>query len=163
MGLDHYLYKKTYVKNWNYMTSEQKHTITVKLGGKKRKDIKPERISEIVETIATWRKFNALHKWFVDNVQDGEDDCKEYYVGEKQLEELLSLLKKVIQLKPAEDEELSKEAIDKLNDLFPTQSGFFFGGTDYDEYYFGDVQETIDMLEEAVKETDGDFYYDSSW
>ena len=25
--------------------------------------------------IASWRKANAIHKWFVDNVQDGVDDC----------------------------------------------------------------------------------------
>jgi hypothetical protein len=166
MGLDHYLYKKTYVKNWAHMSTEELHNITVKLGGKKRKDIKPERITTIVETVAQWRKFNSLHKWFLDNCQDGEDNCKEHYVQNKKLVELLELLKQVIQLKPSEDEELSNENIEKLNELFPTHSGFFFGGTEYDEYYFSDVENTINILEELFKEDpdgENDYYYDSSW
>lgn len=155
MGLDHYLYKKTYVRNWSHMQPEELHTITIKKGGKKRKDIKPERISYIVETVAQWRKFNALHKWFVLHVQNGEDDCKEHYVPIEDLNELLTTLKEVIKLKNTGNE-------DKLNDLFPTASGFFFGGTAYDEWYFNDVQETIELLEGLIKEG-GDFYYDSSW
>ena len=35
-----------------------------------------------------WRKANAIHKWFVDNVQGGEDDCREYPVSNDQLIEL---------------------------------------------------------------------------
>ena len=38
---------------------------------------------------AYWRKVNAVHKWFVDNVQRGEDDCGEYYVPNSKLKELL--------------------------------------------------------------------------
>jgi len=30
MGLDMYLYKKTYVQNWEHQTPEQRHTISVK-------------------------------------------------------------------------------------------------------------------------------------
>jgi len=36
MGLDMYLYKKSYVKNWNHTPDEQKHSITVRIGGKIR-------------------------------------------------------------------------------------------------------------------------------
>lgn len=38
--------------------------------------------------VAYWRKANAIHKWFVDNVQDGKDDCREYDVDLDNLEEL---------------------------------------------------------------------------
>lgn len=27
--------------------------------------------------VAYWRKANAIHQWFVDNVQDGRDECQE--------------------------------------------------------------------------------------
>jgi hypothetical protein len=45
MGLDMYLYKKTYVQNWEHQTPEQRHTISVKLGDNAREDIKPHRIA----------------------------------------------------------------------------------------------------------------------
>ena len=35
--------------------------------------------------------------------------------------------------------------------LLPTQSGFFFGGTDYDEWYFSDVQDCLNQMREYRK------------
>ena len=32
------------------------------------------------EMVGYWRKANHIHKWFVDNVQEGIDDYREYYV-----------------------------------------------------------------------------------
>lgn len=157
MGLDMYLHKKTYVKNWSHMKKEELHEITVKKNGKVRTDIKPERIAYITEEVAYWRKFNALHKWFVNNVQKGEDDCGDYYVSREQLQELLSLLEQVKKAKR------SKNAAKVAADTLPTQSGFFFGGTDYDDYYYRDVDYTIKTLKALLKEEGGDFYYTSSW
>lgn len=34
----------------------------------------------------------------------------------------------------------------KAKELLPTMSGFFFGSTDYDEYYFSDVEEVRDYV-----------------
>jgi hypothetical protein len=49
--------------------------------------------------------------------------------------------------------------------LLPTQEGFFFGSYEYDEYYFGDLQDTIDQIERILKEYphEWDFTYQSSW
>ena len=50
--------------------------------------------------------------------------------------------------------------------LLPTQSGFFFGGTDYDEYYMEDVKYTFELLPKIISETDFDkqvISYRSSW
>lgn len=151
MGLDMYLERKTYVKNWDHMTQDERTEITLK--GKKTKGIKPERIKEIIEEVGYWRKANHIHKWFVDNVQDGEDDCNPYYVSKEQLRELLNLCKKI-----DKDHSLAEE-------LLPTQGGFFFGDTNYDDYYFQSIVDTITMLEKVVKESDdnGSFYYQSSW
>lgn len=154
MGLDMYLYKKSYVKNWNHQTPEKRHEITVKKGGKIRKDIKPERISYIVEQVAYWRKFNALHAWFVQNCQGGVDECQESYVDIRKLEELLAALEQVVA-----DKNSAKE-------ILPTQSGFFFGDTDYDDYYFQDVKDTIKTLKALLKESEGadcEFSYRASW
>ena len=71
MGLDMYLTKKSYIKNWDFMKPNEKHKVTIKKNNKIVKEIKPERISEVIEDVGYWRKANAIHKWFVDNVQDG--------------------------------------------------------------------------------------------
>lgn len=190
MGLDMYLYKKSYVKNWEHTPNERKHKVTVRMNGKVRKDIKPERISYIVKEVAYWRKFNALHAWFVKNCADGIDDCREVYVGTDQLKKLLENLKKI---KASLDKSNKKKVkiktgwsstegdtyaeIDVFTDtslaeeLLPTQSGFFFGGTEYDDWYYQDIVETIKTFEELLAEEaklpegvySGDFYYQASW
>jgi hypothetical protein len=48
----------------------------------------------------------------------------------------------------------------------PTQAGFFFGGTEYDESYFEGIQYTIDILQKVLEETDFEkqiITYQSSW
>ena len=89
MGLDMYLEKRTYVRNWDHSPDDRRHEITVKLGGKDHPAIKTERISYIIKHIAYWRKANQVHQWFVDNCQDGKDDCGTHYVPRKKLQELL--------------------------------------------------------------------------
>lgn len=150
MGLDMYLTKRTYVKNWDHMSPEQQHTVTVT--GPNAANIKPARVREIVEDVGYWRKANAIHKWFVDHCQDGEDDCRDAYVTREQLEELRDVCRALL----AEDVTPA--------DALPTQSGFFFGGTAYDEYYWEDVRETEALLTNLLEnESDGEFYYHSSW
>ena len=62
-----------------------------------------------------------------------------------------------------------KEQKDKAPELLPTQSGFFFGGTNYDEYYFESNDYTIGIIEEILKEVNErgylpeEYYYQSSW
>lgn len=107
---------------------------------------------EEIEEIGYWRKANAIHNWFVKTCQDGIDECKKTLVTKDQLQELLELCNRVIF-----NRELAEE-------LLPTQGGFFFGGTDYDEYYFGDLEETVDIIEKALETPDGyNIYYQSSW
>ena len=164
MGLDMYLSKRTYVKNWNFQKDEEKHKVTVKFNGKSRKDIKPKRISHIVEEVGYWRKANHIHSWFVEHVQKGIDECQESYVSLERLTELRDLCKEVVERK-GDDDFVSKN--------LPTGSGFFFGGTEYDEYYYEDCKETIKMLdtilkeEEIVSDTKGihnsEYFYQASW
>lgn len=161
MGLDMYLTKKSYVKNWNHRPDSEKFEITVNKGGNPFDVIRPERISYIEEEVGYWRKANHIHNWFVENVQDGNDDCKEYYVGTDDLLNLLETCKRV-----KEDNSLAES-------LLPTKSGFFFGDTTYDEYYYQDIDTTIQIIEtllsekvkdEAGRESyTGDIYYTSSW
>jgi len=183
MGLDMYLSRKTYVKNWSHQKPEDRHEITVKKGEFIRQDIKPERISYIVEQVAYWRKANAIHQWFVDNCQGGNDDCRDYDVSSEQIEELMDLCKKVLAIGTADgpvsdgtsyhpggkveqhthigpcvaDPEVAAE-------LLPTASGFFFGTTEYDEWYLYSIQQTIEQLEPLLTDGgDGDYSYHASW
>lgn len=103
-----------------------------------------------------WRKVNAVHDWFVREVQGGEDNCKTYHVSKEKLAELVDLCKRVVD---KQDPTLSA-------DLLPSASGFFFGGTDYDEYYYEGLLWTIEGIERILNNLayDGmDFYYQSSW
>lgn len=154
MGLDMYLTKKTYVKNWNHMSDDEKHNVSVE--GKSAKEIKPERVTYIEEEVAYWRKANQIHNWFVTNVQNGEDDCRSYYVEASQLEDLVNRCKEVL------------EDNSKAEELLPSIGGFFFGGTEYDEWYFKDLENTVELVGgilEEMKENDAyyEFYYESSW
>jgi hypothetical protein len=39
-------------------------------------------------------------------------------------------------------------------ELLPTQSGFFFGSTDYDEWYFNDVKEVLSWVDGVLDNLD---------
>ena len=152
MGLDSYLYKKTYVRQGDFYKPEVVTEVEVKTGGKISETIKPERIKYIIEEIAYWRKANHIHNWFVENVQRGIDECQSSYVSREQLEELLDVCKKVVA-----DKSLAES-------LLPTASGFFFGGTEYDEWYFNAVEYTIEVLEtELLDKYADEFEYSASW
>lgn len=146
-----YLYKKTYVKSWDFHKPEDRHDVTVTRGGKPVTKIKKERVVYVVEEVGYWRKFNALHAWFVSEVQGDVDECQESYVDREDLLRLLATLVEV-QKNP-----------EKAEELLPAQSGFFFGGTDYDEYYFESVSQTIELLENLLAEGEGEYSYRASW
>jgi hypothetical protein len=150
MGLDMYLEKRTYVRQWSHQTPEEQYNVEVTKGGEPVK-IDPKRVTYVIEEVGYWRKQNQIHQWFVENVQNGVDNCGEYCVSKAQLEELLDLCKKILN-----DNSLAEE-------LLPTASGFFFGGTEYDEWYFDGIQNTIEILEGVLSDTTADYYYSSSW
>lgn len=151
MGLDMYLEKRTDVRLWNFQKPEEQFEVVVKKGGVTYPKFNPEKVTTVVEEIGYWRKANQIHKWFVDNVQNGVDNCGEYFVPVSALETLLELCEKV-----KADNTLAEE-------LLPTASGFFFGGEEYDEWYYKDIDNTIEILKEALADKDSSYYYSSSW
>ncbi len=111
----------------------------------------------LFEEVGYWRKANHIHSWFVDNCQDGVDECQLTEVSKEQLERLL--VDCIDILNNSENILIAKETL-------PTRSGFFFGGTEYDEYYFNDVRDTIDILKTTLETTDFEeeiVFYRSSW
>ena len=182
MGLDMYLYKKHYVQNWEHQTPEERHNISIKKGDNVREDIRPERIAYITEQVGCWRKFNALHNWLINECAGGEDNCKEIYVSSDTLIELLGTLKKAKKvIDKAKKKKVSVQTgwnsdgntyseIDvydceeELEQIFPTRSGFFFGSTEYGNWYKSNVEETIKILESELVDVDKyDYYYQASW
>lgn len=183
MGLDMYLSKRTYL-GLNF-PHNRKEGNPLKIDGEKHAHIQPDRVSEITEQAGYWRKANAIHKWFVDNVQNGVDDCGEYRVDREQLQELLDVVNRVMDSTELVDGQVShgytykadgtKEHILKpgkvlsnpavAQEHLPVQEGFFFGGTDYDEWYWRDLVDTKAILEEALAEENVwvSYYYHSSW
>ena len=145
------------------------------------------RFDTIFEDVGYWRKANAIHAWFVDNVQDGKDDCEPHEVSKEQLMKLYLICKTIVtESTLAPDKVINGQRFNNETGeweniyvdgyiitnpelaakLLPTQSGFFFGSTDYDEYYMEDVKYTFELLPKIISETDFNkevISYCSSW
>jgi hypothetical protein len=149
MGLDMYLKAK------KFYYDEAEGNAIIKLALPENHPFKKLRSAEVCIEIGYWRKANEIHNWFVTNVQDGEDNCREYYVDPKHIEELLATVREVL-----DNPKLAEN-------MLPTQGGFFFGSTEYDEYYFSELRHTEEMLASVlsfVKDNPGyHLYYQSSW
>jgi len=169
MGLDMYLYAKEYVSSKEYKQdsergfySEPNPRFSEILDGMglTYEDVEEELPSAHIKfKIMQWRKANAIHQWFVENVQGGTDDCGNYYVSTGQLEDLRGVLGQALAIHDGSDET-------KIENVLPTQSGFFFGGTDYDEWYWEEIEHTykkIDKILNNPKFENYEFEYASSW
>ena len=130
----------------------------VKNGWTEKIESKTFRPCYVVEEIGYWRKANHIHKWFVDNCGDGIDKCQRITVS---YDDLLSL-KEICETIVKQEEGWEEYAKENL----PTTSGFFFGGTDYDEYYIHDCKHLIDIVNELEKDEENsthEYYYRASW
>lgn len=101
-----------------------------------------------------WRKANHVHKYFAD-LPSFDNEEQEGEITENDIRHLLDLCELIL-----ENHELAPE-------LLPTQSGFFFGGTDYDEYYFYKIEDTVRdctfLLRLLEQNPDMDLWYYASW
>lgn len=147
MGLDSYLYKKKYI-NSSSLTNVNENNITLEGINIPIKDL-----CYLTYECLYWRKENHIHRFFVENCQDGVDDCRLSYVSREILKDLLDRCKKI-----KADNSLAEE-------LLPVQPGFFFGSTEYDSFYFDSIIQLILQLETVLNETDDswEFEYQSSW
>ena len=148
MGLDQYLHVTKYCSDYSNKDMQKK---ILALFPDIPKSTNMGSVEVTIE-IGYWRKANAIHKWFVDNVQDGEDNCATYSVSREDLIKLKALCEKV----------LKDHA--KAAELLPGQEGFFFGGSEYDKWYFENLKDTIKIINKCLA-LDKDYYfeYHSSW
>jgi hypothetical protein len=150
MGLDMYLVAKRHISQYQ----EEDKALGTELMQHFPELAADLTVQEVTVRVGYWRKANHIHKWFVDNVQDGEDNCADYYVSREALTELRRRCQQVLDFRHL--------AVDNL----PTVEGFFFGNTDYDEYYFLSVERTVKFIDAALllQETENwDIEYSSSW
>ena len=162
MGLDMYLEQHHHYggKYRNEDSHSEGHTLTVKGDFIKKWDIKRENISHIVEEVAYWRKANQIHGWFIENVCDGEDECRSTWVEPEKLQELVDICYKVLKA-------LDKKNYKRAETLLPPMEGFFFGAYNIkDQWYRDDIEHTIKEIEPILqknRDVFSDFYYIASW
>lgn len=158
MGLDMYLSKRKNLSRYNPASNAQRIAVNAIFGISEVQGLQDDvGETELTFPAAYWRKANMIHRWFVDNCQDGVDECQESLVQPKQLKELYALCKKVLKTKDTS--------------LLPPQGGFFFGSIEIDEWYWQDIKDTIKILKtelafiaEAEKNGESwDYYYQASW
>ena len=158
MGLDMYLTAEKYVSGYSDVPTRDK--IMAALND--YPPLRDEGAHAVVNvSVAYWRKANAIHNWFVENVQDGEDKCEKTYVPFDKLKELVATCERLLVKR---DPELAAEEL-------PTTGGFFFGPTDYDDWYWGNLEETVAILSPLIqwfeadenRAGDWDLFYQSSW
>lgn len=169
MGLDMYLeirkseYRSKYSKNkGSRLKLEYPKDITEFIP-----DLTDLRISRQTNyEVGYWRKANQIHNWFMQNCARRDeydnpiDDCRPIEITVDKLEELLDTCKKVLA-----DHSLA-------GSLLPTTDGFFFGSTEYDDYYFGELEQTVEIIEPVlkfakhkleIKDYAWEVYYQASW
>lgn len=127
--------------------------------------------------VAYWRKANAIHAWFERNCANGElEDCQDYNVSKDDLIKLVEDCQTVLKSSKLVEKEVPvrqydfdkkdyveiKKTLKVLDntsvaeELLPTQSGFFFGSTLYDQYYVEDLENTVKQITEILEDTDFD-------
>ena len=129
MGLDSYIIKRTYADSY------------------------AEKLYYTAQEIAYWRKAWPIHSWFVKNVQDGVDNCADYYIPIKKLEELLNIVNSILSSDNREEEAYR---------LLPP-NGFI------DDYYFNHLETAKEVIEKILSDEENiepfsvSYYYTASW
>lgn len=144
MGLDMYLSAKKYLWKSDAVDTKISRQISDELN-------LPRRVKEISVEAMYWRKANQIHDWFVENVQDGIDECKPHHVSREDLEILLK--------------DCHAALYHKDSNILPPSEGFFFGSTEIDDDYWNDIERTAREIEAVLTELDDtwEFEYCSSW
>lgn len=107
------------------------------------------------EEVMYWRKANQIRRWFVDHTGYPVDaDCVDHPLTEQNLIDLLHTCQEVLKNRKSAPR------------LLPTSNGFFFGTTEYGEWYFSDVESTVTALQRILLTTDfntQEIYYREWW
>ena len=162
MGLDMYLSARKYISRIDFSNKADLNAETPEF----REIVKATGMTGLTDPdgytgayvdipVMYWRKTNAIHNWFVRELADGVDDCRPLELTVERLSELVELCEQVL------------EEHSKAEELLPTGSGFFFGSTEYDDEYYGDLMHTADRLRFIVAQAEAKgidyLVYQASW
>ena len=171
MGLDMFLNRKR-VLSWEDQI-------------KMKEEMKIENpVISVEEEVAYWRKANQINKFFMKRDIDGEGRNAKVDIND--LKELLKICKrlkrelKLVDGKIHTGTKYTKNGVEEMyadgkiiankelaEELLPTEAGFFFGSTDYDEWYYQQIVDTIPVLEKIISEHndayDMEYSYYASW
>jgi hypothetical protein len=187
MGLDQYLYKTKYLSHWDHSKGSPEYEAAENVLLATGLEAHPQSGGvEVKVTAIYWRKANMIHRWIMANCFEEIPDVR-YEVTKDNLIDLRAACQKV--LKSAKlvdakvvggrvlvDGEWQETLVDGqvvMNpqtaiDVLPTLGGFFFGSTEYDEWYIKDLEYTVEEIDRVLAdETDGSldgwFEYYASW
>jgi hypothetical protein len=162
MGLDQYLSARKYVSKWDYSKDYKDKSVK-----QEYEDLLPMDAPDItkygqfagisvVYPAGYWRKANAIHSFFVREVGEGVDECQEMMVERFVLAELRYRCARVLKADNMEAE--AKEV------GLETASGFFFGETEYSDWYKDDLLLTIEICDHALSlPEEYTLTYQASW
>jgi len=177
MGLDMYLTKKIYVGG-NYQHNKVTGSIDILKDGKPLA-VNLSKVTYIGEHVIYWRKANAIHNWFVSEVQNGVDECMPHWVSFTQLQSLSNLCQKTLNFLTncsMIDKEVnvgwssSKGQLTETIQVYDVEpgdlpiapiTGFFFGSSIIDEGFVHDLEYTIKSISEL--DPNAEYEYCSSW
>ena len=109
------------------------------------------------DDVIYWRKVNCVHKFLVPEEDLWENDnCVEFPVSWDDLMSLKNRCVNILTVANRNDDTWKEVA----EDLLPTESGFFWGSTEYDEWYLDDLKYTVEKIESIPEEYE-EFLYEA--
>ena len=104
--------------------------------------------------VCYWRKANQIHGWFERTLNNGEStNCEYLKVTKDNLESLRHVCERILKSSIDKREQLARE-------LLPTCEGFFFGSYNYDDSYYRQLENTVNMLNLVLETWDDNALYE---
>ena len=98
-----------------------------------------------------WRKANSMHNWILKETGTSPD----FNAGDNGIELTKDMLVKFVEQAETVLRDRSDETSAKL---IPSCSGFFFGDTAYDEWYYKDIEDTAEKFKQLISTFDFESY-----
>lgn len=183
MGLDQYLYEEKYLSHWDHAKGTPEYEQAEKV--LEITGMQHDPMSggvEVKVAVLYWRKANMIHNWIRTNCFEFIEDVK-YEVTRDQLVTLRETCVEVVaksnlvsakviagqRLVDGGWQDILEDGEVIINpqvaiDLLPTTDGFFFGSTEYDEWYIRDLLNTIQGIDRVLAQTEATWFeYYASW
>lgn len=144
------LNKFKYFKNYNYKIEDYlKNPDLEDVIERLKSDIHYYYVGEDVY----FRKVNFIYGFFSEEINPDTESC---IVSKSRIEDLIDACKRVFQ---------NKGDVGYAEEHLPTQAGFFFGSTEYNDWYWEDVEDCYKKMTEVLDQMDeGDvFLWEFSW